>query len=133
MSLQQITEAMSEMLNDEDYVEEAEVVTRPHPTYRPPGNTTRRDFFKRELLPGDFAIWLAGGYFSSYYNYGLVLQVNHERRFARIRNHNMHKITIWNTHNMVVIARYPDYSMVPAEYLRRVGIEDFERVDLDNL
>ena len=120
-------------LNWEEIDQEAAVEPRPHPTYRPPINATRLDFFKRELQPGDFVIWLGGGYFASYYNYGLVLQVNHERRFARIRNHNMNKITIWNTHNAIILARFPDYSMIPAEYLARVGIEDFERVDLDNL
>ena len=97
----------------------------PHPTYRQPRHRHRVDFFKRELQPGDFITWMAGGYFASYINYGLVLSVNHERGFIRIRNHNGNKITLWNTHNATIIARYGDYTLVPREYLERVGIEDF--------
>ena len=127
---------MVEIATFDEIMEEIHQEPRRHPANipTPPGDpVTRRDFFKRTLQPGDFVVWLAGGFFASYYNYGLVLLVNHERRFARIRNHNMNKITLWNTHGAVIIARYPDYSAVPAEYLRRVGIEDFERVSLENL
>ena len=122
-------------LNFDEISQEADFEPRVHPTNQPTRArvVNRKDFFKRDLLPGDFVVWLGGGYFTSYYNYGLVLMVNHERRFARIRNHNRNKITIWNTHNIIILARFPDYSMVPPEFLGRVGIDDPDRVSLENL
>ena len=115
-------------LRFDEIQQEADREPTAHPANRPfhlRGNNTRLDFFKRELMPGDFIVWLGGGYFAMYYNYGLVLAVNHDRRFIRIRNHNMNKITLWNTHNAIILARHGEYSNIPIEYLRMVGIEDF--------
>ena len=81
------------------------------------------DSMKREIHPGDIISWVSPKYYSSAINYGLVLHVLRIR--IRVRNHNGNNITIWNSYNTTILARYGNYDLIPEEYKRKLGIEEF--------
>lgn len=94
-------------------------------TYTPTQPYTPKDFMKREICVGDIISWIGGGYYYSYFSYGLVLKINSEKRFIRVRNQNRNNITIWNSMNCSILAKYPDYKTIPDVYLRILDIEEF--------
>ena len=80
------------------------------------------DAMSRQIRPGDIITWKSGGYFSNFLSFGLVLYVNREKGYIQILNHNKNKVNLWHTHLCVIIAREPDYSLIPEEYLETWNI-----------
>jgi len=97
-----------------------------HPAHTIPIRVVRPpwlDAMKREIHTGDIITWKSGGYYHSYQSYGLVLRINTES--MRVRRHSGHETTIWIFSNTVIVARYPEYNLIPDEILEKLGIENF--------
>jgi len=83
------------------------------------------DSLKREISELDILVWMGGGMYYKVYHYGIVLHLNDEQRTMKLRNTNDNKITIWNSYNTLILAKYPNYENVPESLLNQLGIEDF--------
>lgn len=78
------------------------------------------DAMSREIEAGDILNWRSGGYFGHYMAFGMVTQVDYgdARGCIKVINHNGNRVTLWNTHKCVILAKANDYSNIPREYLK---------------
>jgi len=81
------------------------------------------DAMDRELDVGDIITWRSGGYFGNYISFGKVLNSKTSPRCITVLNQNGNTVTIWNTYNVVIIARSGNYDLVPESHKRIFNIE----------
>jgi hypothetical protein len=84
------------------------------PFTRPADDLILTDAMGRQLYDGDIITWQSGGYYSNYISFGRILAVR--AREIKVINHNKKKITKWITYNTIILARYPNYELIPEKY-----------------
>jgi hypothetical protein len=75
------------------------------------------DAMSRQIEAGDIINWRSGGYFGHYMAFGMVTQVDYDKGCIKVINHNNNRVTMWNTHMCVILAKANDYSNIPEEYI----------------
>jgi len=81
-----------------------------------------KDYMGRIIDVDDIIIWTSSGYYSNDIKYGRVLKVDNENIALKVLNKNRNKVTLRNGFNCVILAKYPNYDLIPTNFLNKLDI-----------